>query len=89
MIGPIVYRLIDAALRFFSMIPSYFKIEILAKRVHSWTMGTKRLREHFYPLLINSLLPEPFFPSNIELQPKVGSHRLPTHRRCACRKFFP
>ena len=27
------------------------------------------------------LMPETFMPSNFEMQPKIGSHRLPTHRR--------
>ena len=29
-----------------------------------------------------------FFPVNFELQPKIASHRLPTHRRGAHGKFF-
>ena len=37
---------------------------------------------------INPLMPETFFPSNFEIQPKIGSHRLPTHRHGAHRIFF-
>ena len=37
---------------------------------------------------INPLLPEAFFPSNIEIQPKMDSYRLPTPRRGTSRKFF-
>ena len=36
----------------------------------------------------NPLLPEIFFLSNFEILPKIGSHRLPTHRRGAHRNFF-
>ena len=37
---------------------------------------------------LNPLLPETFFQSNFEIQPKIDSHRLPTHRRGAYRNFF-
>ena len=32
-------------------------------------------------IFINPLLPETFFPSNLEIEPKISSHRLPTHRQ--------
>ena len=38
--------------------------------------------------LVNPLMPETFMPSNFEMKPKIGSHRLPTHRRGAHRIFF-
>ena len=39
-------------------------------------------------LEFNPLMPETFMPSNFEMYPKIGSHRPPTHRRGAHRKFF-
>ena len=40
----IVYRLIDMALiGFFSKIPAYFRIEILANRDSAFTFGSKRV----------------------------------------------
>ena len=39
-------------------------------------------------IFFNPLMPETFMPSNFEMYPKIGSHRLPTHRRGADRKFF-
>ena len=38
---------------------------------------------------LNPLVPETFFPSNFEIELKISSHRLPTHRRGGHRKFFP
>ena len=41
---------------------------------------------HTHYIEINLLMPETFImPSNFEMQPKIGSHRLPTHRRGAHR----
>ena len=37
----------------------------------------------------NLLLPEAFFQSNIDTYPKIGSYRLPTHRRGSSKNFFP
>ena len=38
---------------------------------------------------LNPLIPETFMPSNFEMQPKIGSHRLPTHRRGVHRPPYP
>ena len=37
---------------------------------------------------LNPLMPETFMPSNFKIQPKISSHRLPTHRHGAHRNFF-
>ena len=51
----------------------------------------KHLSNHkagFYPFL-NHLFQEFYFTSIFEILPKIGSYRLPTHRRGAYRKIFP
>ena len=51
------------------------------------TLSVQYIPPHvFLPLdffLPNPLLLETFFPTNFEIKPKIGSHRLPTHRRGA------
>ena len=66
------------------MILSYFKIEILAKRPLRMTLSLKGLRGE----IDNHLRTEFKFSSIFEIMNKIGSYRLPAHRRSTHRKYF-
>ena len=53
------------------------------------TLGSNGLMQIGNFHFLEPLLPETFFSSHFEMQPKIGWYRLPTHERDAHKKFFP
>ena len=76
----------DAHRKFFFMIPSYFRIEILALKIRALlcALGSKGLYKFVNFHFLWPLLPEFFLSSFFG----TGSFSLPTHSRDAHRKFF-